>query len=48
VGNVFEESILGHGRCHENCTIEIQRAFHWRWTVDRVIKTRQERRHKTN
>jgi hypothetical protein len=34
VGNVFEESILGHGRCLENCTIEIERAFHWRWTAD--------------
>jgi hypothetical protein len=31
-----------------NCIIEIQRAFHWRWTADRAIKTGQERRNKTN
>jgi hypothetical protein len=48
VGNLFEESILGHGRWLENCSTEIQRVFHWRRTADRAIKTGQERRNKTN
>ena len=42
----FEESILGHGR-----RLELHYrnpAFYWRWTADRAIKTRQERRNKTN
>ena len=35
----FEESILGHGRCLE---LHYRNpAFHWRWTADRAIKTRQ-------